>query len=192
MVRRKYIYALVIALMSIHGAVAGEHDIVVTSTIADTSYMIGDIVEVVYEVKYSQNLNIIQPSISGMFGSFEVMKFEETHSNITSHTVIKKYSLQLIAFDEGRYSIPAVVFVFEDSRSHKIITKPSSSYSIDILGIALDSGSHLKEIPPEYLKEREYNYLNIALIVLAVIGLSLIAVLFILKRPSGKAYFFML
>ena len=153
-----------------------SNEIRIEATVANpqTSFTIGDKIELNYRLTYAPELKLIKPDIFSWFSNFEILDYsiDSSWSNFT---------VTLITFETGDFEIPAITFNFEDTITSKIYTVASDCINLKIADITLDENPALKDIPQKKLQEYQFNYI-------LLIGLILLfaAFIFLLYKIRHK------
>ena len=165
---------------------SGNDEILLNSTISGEKFLLGDKIELKFILAYPPNMKFIEQNISENLGNLEVFSTSiiDTNDLIRPKNKNTIFTIILIGFDEGIFTIPPLTFIFEDINTNRIFTKISEEFQITIETINLGENPQLKEIPVKFLPEKEINILNIVIVGFTVVVLVLVVIL--LRRKVKK------
>jgi hypothetical protein len=137
--------------------------------------LIGDRINLKFEVKSDKKIETVFPSIADTIGHLEVLKRSKIDTIQDEKNYLLKQVFTITSFDSGLYSVPSYTFniVEPDDSIQQYITEP---FSLSFSTVEVDTTAEIKDIkgpldePISWLEYLIYFIIAIALILLAFLG----------------------
>ncbi len=150
------------------------------STIDKKEVLIGESVNINFEINTSEKFNLIFPNFLDTLGHFEVISKSKIDTIKNEKNIVYKQNIKLITFDTGYYQIPSIKILYhlknDKSKFIDYRSVSTNEYGVAVNAMKVDTTAAFKDIKPlidapfSIWEIIEYIYVGIGLIILLIVA----------------------
>jgi len=184
-----FVLSILIFITFTYNLFAGDNVNITVKT--DTNLVkIGERISLTFEAFTNTNFNVFFPEIKDSIGKLEIISKSKIDTLINKDTIFLKQKFEITSFEEGSYSIPSLIFSYENKNDKILKTINSEPIFVSFITIEVDTTQGIKDIkaPIEFPYTIE-EFLPLILAIISFIVLIYLIFFFIKKyknRPKKE------
>jgi len=184
-----FVFNILTTITFTYNLFAGDNVNITVKT--DTNLVkIGERISLTFEAFTNTNFNVFFPEIKDSIGKLEIISKSKIDTLINKDTIFLKQKFEITSFEEGSYSIPSLIFSYENKNDKILKTINSEPIFVSFITIEVDTTQGIKDIkaPIEFPYTIE-EFLPLILAIISFIVLIYLIFFFIKKyknRPKKE------
>ena len=186
MMGRKLSILFVVLNLAVNGF---GQEIQVKANIDKRQVLIGDWIEYKLKVSYSDELEILWPTLNDTIGEFEIVSKSKLDSSIKNGEISKEQSFTITHFDSGKQVIGPLTIAYRKPTDSIYQFINTDTFQVDVSTVAVDTSQPIKPVVGPL--KVPYTFREILPFILIFLGLALVAFLvyYFARKSKDKPVF---